>query len=287
MTHENEIPQEKNLERWNALAKAHFRQASNDAAAYYHLREFRKGKSSLYPIELSELPDLADKRLLHLQCHFGMDTISLARMGAEVVGVDFSENAIEIARDLATEVGVEAQFVHADVLKLQEIMGEDKESFDFVFTSHGVLCWLSDLRPWGQTISYFLKPGGQFYVLDSHPFSHVFDNELDVMDFKVAIPYFAKGKPIRFEGPGSYNDKDPEHPSVGVGVSYEWFHTVSDIIMALINADLSIDFFHEHPTAVWKAFAYAKENENGAFEIDQDGLNIPLSFSILATKRDS
>lgn len=273
----------RNQERWNLLAEAHIKAAQAGTARYYDLDALRDGTASLFPVDLEELPDLTGKRILHLQCHFGMDTISLARMGTGAVGVDFSEKAISSAKMLAEELEVNASFVQCNLYDLPQIMAEDKESFDFVYTSHGVICWLSDIKAWGEIIAYFLKPGGEVYVRDGHPFASVFDNELDTMELKPALPYFTKGKPFRFEDEGSYID-EPNQPSVGVTVSYEWFHTLSDIVMSLINAGLNIEFLHEHPTSSWKAFAYAKEVENGEWEIDQNGVNIPLTFSILAKK---
>lgn len=276
---------EANNERWELLADVHVKAAEAGTAGYYDLKAFKDGKSSLFPIELAELPDLKGKRVLHLQCHFGMDSISLARMGAEVVGIDFSANAIEAANKLAQELGANATFIHSDVYKLKETMLEEAKSFDFVFTSHGVLCWLSDIKAWGQIIAHFLKPGGHFYVIDSHPFSFIFDNEPETMDFKMAHPYFNKGKAFRFESEGSYIDEDiVNNPSIGTTVSYEWNHTLSEIVMALIDAGLTIDFLHEHAESSWKVFSYAKQVENGNWIVDQNGLNIPLSFSILASK---
>ncbi len=285
MKDKNSKYSEKNNERWDILAKMHSGAAEKGTAKYYDLEALRDGKTSLFPVEIAELPDLKDKRVLHLQCHFGMDTISLARMGAEVVGVDYSEKAIAIANTLAEELEANATFIHSDIYKLPDLMVDEKESFDFVFTSHGVLCWLSDIAAWGRIIEYFLKPGGQFYVRDHHPFVAVFDNEQTTMDFKVSIPYFNKGKPFRYESEGSYIDEDfLDNPSFVATVSYEWFHTLSDIVMALINAGLTIEFLHEHPTVSWKAFSYTRELENGEWEIDKNDLNMPLTFSILARK---
>lgn len=274
-----------NKERWELLAEIHVKAAEAGTAGYYDLEGFRAGETSLFPIELAELPDLKGKRLLHLQCHFGMDSISLARMGAEVVGVDFSANAIAAATKLAQELKVNATFVESDIYKLVDTMPEDKESFDFIFTSIGVLCWLHDIKVWGQIIAHFLKPGGQFYVIDSHPICHMFDNEQETMDFKMVLPYFSDGKPVRWESEGSYIDEDViNNPSIGTTVSYEWNHTLSDIVMALIDAGLTIEFLHEHRESSWKSFSYAKQIDNGTFVVDHDGLNIPLSFSILAKK---
>ena len=140
-----------------------------------------------------------------------------------------------------------------DIYTLIDTMPDDKQSFDFVFTSVGVLCWLYDIKEWGKIISYFLKPGGQFYVIDSHPMCHMFDNEQETMDFKMVPPYFNDGEPVRWESEGSYIDEDIiNNPSIGTTVSYEWNHTLSEIVMALIDAGLTIEFLHEHPESSYK-----------------------------------
>ncbi|MFV2015630.1 MAG: class I SAM-dependent methyltransferase [Candidatus Heimdallarchaeota archaeon] len=280
-----EDPTAKNNERWDLLADIHVKAAEDGTAGIYDLKALRAGESSLFPIERSELPDLNGKRVLHLQCHFGMDSVSIARTGAEVVGVDFSANAIVAASKIARELKVNASFIQCDIYKLIDTIPDEMETFDFVFTSHGALCWLSDIKAWGQIIAFFLKPGGQFYVIDSHPFSYIFDNEEETMDFKLRTPYFNDGKAFRYESEGSYIDENiTNNPSIAKTVSYEWYHTLSEIVMALIDAGLSIEFLHEHAEASWQAFKYAKRVENDLWVIDQDGLNIHLSFSILAKK---
>ena len=269
-----------NRSRWNKLAEQHFQ------IDYYGLEAFRRGKSSLLPIEMGEIPDIAGKKVLHLQCHFGMDTLSLARMGAEATGMDYSEKAIELANQLKEEVGVDATFVCCDIYDLPEVLADQKESFDFVFTSHGILVWLSDLAAWGNLITYFLKPGGQFYIIDGHPFSHVFDNEEYVTNFNVITSYFNK-KVLKYDVAGSYVDipLDSDNEEQEVMVSYEWDHTLSEIVMALINAGLTIEVLHEHSETSWRAYPFMKEKKNGMWEFGDDKPSIPVLFSILATKR--
>src|SRR5512136_2825848 len=133
---------------------------------FYDVAGFKAGKNSLKSVELAEVGDVGGKRLLHLQCHFGMDTLSWARLGARVTGVDYAPQAIDLARELAREAGLEADFICASIYDLPERL---TGTFDIVFTSYGVLCWLPDLPAWGRVIAHFLRPGGIFYIADGHP----------------------------------------------------------------------------------------------------------------------
>ena len=130
------------------------------------MESFKKGKSSLNFIELDGLGDVSGKTLLHLQCHFGMDSLSWSRLGAKVTGIDLSNTAIEKARELNTELGLDAEFICSNVYDLKEML--DKK-YDIVFTSYGTIGWLPDLGKWGDIISHFLNPGGIFYIADVHP----------------------------------------------------------------------------------------------------------------------
>lgn len=258
-----------NMERWNILAKAHY------GSEYYGVKEFLEGKSSLFPIEEKELPDITGKSLLHLQCHFGMDTLSLARKGAVVTGVDYSEEAIQLAKKLSEEAKIPGKFIHSDIYKLDEKL--DKQ-FDVVFTSYGVLCWLPNIVKWAEVISKFLKPGGIFYIVDGHPFKGIFDNEGNQTKLEVKYPYFTDDV-MKFEVEGSYAQIESD----GKYTSYEWFHSLSSIVNSLINAGLNIKFLNEHKEASWKVFPFMKENEKGLWELEKP-LNLPVTFSILADK---
>ena len=143
----------------------------------YDVEGFKKGRCTLSSIELEELDTVSRKSLLHLQCHFGMDTLSWARLGAKVTGVDFSNEAISLARPLSEESGIKAKFICSDMYELPDVLNE---KFDIVLTSAGVLCWLPDLKLWAEIISHFLKPRGTFYIFEVHPFSHIFNNSAGV-----------------------------------------------------------------------------------------------------------
>jgi len=258
-----------NLELWNELTPIH---AQSD---FYDVEGFKKGRCTLKSIELEELGDVSEKSLLHLQCHFGLDTLSWARLGAKVTGVDFSDEAITLARSLSEETGIKADFICSDIYKLPDVLDE---KFDIVFTSRGVLTWLPDLKKWAQIINQFLKPDGILYIFEFHPFSCVFDDSSDVTELKVRYSYFHASEPVRWEAEGDYTDKDAEvsHPS------YEWTYSLSDIINALIGVSLKIEFLHEFPVCFYQATPIMEFDEAGWWRIKGD--NVPLTFSLKATK---
>ena len=263
-----------NKEMWDKLAKIHHK------SEFYDVEGFLKGKQTLDPIELEELPDLSGKTLLHLMCHFGMDTLSLARLGAEVTGVDFSLEAIELARDLSKTTKIDAKFVCSNVY---DVHGNLNGKFDVVFTSAGVIMWLPDLKEWAKIIAHYLKPGGFFYIREFHPFGYVFDDEEDVTELRVRYSYFQGKEPMKFEAEGTYADKDAK---TGEIPSFEWNHPISRIINVLIEAGLTIDFFHEFPVTTYKALPFMTEREPSRWVLPDNEDKIPLMFSIKATKRD-
>ena len=244
---------------------------------FYDVAGFKSGKSSLKSIELEELGDVSGKSLLHLQCHFGLDTLSWARLGAKVTGIDFSDKAIDLARSLSKELSIEASFVQSDIYALPNVLDSQ---FDIVFTSYGVLCWLPDLRRWGEIITHFLKPGGTtFYMVADHPLANIFESAEDSSELKIAYSYFHTPEPTEWgPGGGSYAEPDAKVSSS----SYEWAHSLSDVINALISAGLRIEFTHEFPVCTWQRFASMKQDEDEWWRLEGD--NIPLTYSLRATK---
>ncbi|HET8632370.1 MAG TPA: class I SAM-dependent methyltransferase [Thermomicrobiales bacterium] len=260
-----------NRERWNELTPIHAR------SAYYGVDAFKAGASTLRSIERAEVGDVAGKSLLHLQCHFGLDTLSWARLGATVTGVDFSEEAIALARALSAETGVPATFVRSDIYALPEAL---TGAFDTVFTSYGVLCWLPDLPAWARVIAHFLKPGGVFYIVDGHPFADVFYNEADATELRVAYSYFHAPEPMKWEAAGSYAD----HDAVVTRPSYEWTHSLGDIVDALTGAGLRIVFLHEFPVCSWARFPFMEEGADGWWRLPAGLPALPLTFSLRAER---
>lgn len=262
---------EANLKLWNDWTEIHEKSASYDLAA------FRAGRSSLHSLELEELGDVRGKSLLHLQCHFGKDSLSWARMGASVTGVDWSEKAIKLARSLSAELGIPAAFICSDIY---ELSGALSGQFDIIFTSYGVLGWLANIERWGQIVGRFLKPGGTFYIVEFHPFAWIFDDSSEAQELKVLYPYFHFDEPLKFETQGSYADRNADYHAV----EYAWNHSISDVINSLISAGLRVEFLHEFPFSVIKSFPFMQKGDDGWWRLEGQSKVIPLMFSLKATK---
>ena len=251
---------------WNGWTAIHTR------SAFYDVDAFRRGRSTLNAMELDELGPVAGKSMLHLQCHFGMDTLSWARLGARVTGVDLSDAAIAQARALAEETGIAAEFVAANVYDVPRAIGRE---FDIVFTSYGVLAWLPDLPRWGEIIARALRPGGTFYIVEFHPFAGVLGDD----GATLAHPYFHSAEPLRVQASGSY--ADPAAPFIHP--SYEWTHSLADVVNALIAAGLTIEHLHEFLYSPYNCFPFVEEREPGTWVV-KGGRMLPLVFSVRATK---
>jgi SAM-dependent methyltransferase len=249
---------------------------------FYDVEGWKAGRRPLRDFVLDEVGDVAGKDLLHLQCHFGLDTLSWARRGARVTGADFSERAIALARSLAAETGLDARFVQSDVLELDRALDGD---FEVVFTSFGVLWWLPDLTRWARVVARFVRPGGMFYLAELHPFAQVLD-DWGVTEPRLRYPYFPSPEPLAFPTQGSYADPDAK---VEQPVEYGWPHSIGEIVTVLAEAGLRIEFLHELPFTVFQAVPFMVESE------DRDGPRswrlpepwdgkLPLIFSLKATK---
>lgn len=258
---------EANKNLWNKRVTVH------KDSEFYDLKSFKEGKSSLKKIELEEVGDVKGKSILHLQCHFGMDSLSWQRLGAEVTGVDFSEEAIKLAKDLNKEHDLNAEFTCSDIYSLDEKLNE---KFDIVFTSYGTIGWLHDLNKWGKVISHFLKPGGFFYIIEFQNVLWMFDDEFDHLKYS----YFKTDEPIVEEQKGSYADRSAE-----INLKeYGWNHPLSDVINALTSNGLKIKFVHEFPFSTYNIFPEMIEDENGFYRFKKMKDIIPLMFSIKAIK---
>lgn len=266
-------PIEQNRARWDEVVDIHVK------SDFYRVGEFKRGETSLDPLVLSEIGDVAGLKLLHLQCHFGLDTLSLARLGARATGLDFSPKAIAAARELAGETGIEARFVEGRVEQAPEIAGTD---FDMVFTSWGVLVWLPDITAWAQTIARCLKPGGRFYIAEGHPIIWTLeDTKARYLDnLHVVRSYFLEG-PQHWDDPRDYAD-----PSVSLShhVSNEWQHTLGEVVTALAQAGLRIDFLHEHDRLVWPGIPGMERTGPDFFEAPKGAPRLPVAYSISARK---
>jgi len=264
-----------NKEMWEAYVDIH------ETSEFYDLKGFLEGKQALNPIEIEEIGDVKGKSLLHLQCHFGLDTLSWARLGASVTGVDFSEKAITLANRISKDTGIEGRFIQANIYDIPKVLSED-DQFDIVFTSGGAIVWLPDLEEWAKIIARHLKPGGFFYIREGHPFAYVFDDEPDEPILKVRYPYFQGKEPLRFQTDASYASAEGE--KMEEKTAYEWNHSLSKIINALIGVGLRIEYLHEFPYAAWKALPFMIEEEHEKWILPEFKDSIPLSFSIKASK---
>lgn len=265
-----------NRELWDEWAAIH---ATSD---FYDLDSFRQGGVRLRPYEIEEIGPVDGKSLLHVQCHFGIDTISWARLGARVTGVDFSPVAIALARSLADELGfAEARFVQSSLDELPDALDEE---FDVVYTSNGVLGWLPDIRRWAAVVARFVKPGGIFYITEIHPVAQAFENEgVSPGELVLRYPYWEHRAPLRFETHGSYAD-----PTAHVETPYEhgWDHGLGEIVTALVDAGLEIRMLREYPFVNWKLDFLEQQPDRTWRMPATAGGELPLFFSILATKRE-
>ncbi|KQP01542.1 class I SAM-dependent methyltransferase [Leifsonia sp. Leaf264] len=267
-----------NRANWNERVPVHL------ASGFYDSAPLRAGGSVLDPIvaaEIAELfPDGLDgKRVLHLQCHFGSDSLSLVNLGATVVGLDFSRPAVQEARRMAAELGLadRARFIEANLYDARHILPEP-ESFDLVFTTWGTIGWLPDVAEWARIVSWFVKPGGRFYFADGHPTAFVFDGDsaADGMP-SFAYPYVSD-EPDIIDDPGDYADEDAVLENAR---TWEWMHPLGEVMAALRDSGLRIDMFREHLQVPWRMFPVLVEKESGMFGwTDQQWL--PLAYSLVA-----
>ena len=251
----------------------------------YDLSPQRAGRGRLDAVMEAEIGQVAGRRVLHLQCHLGDDSIALAQRGAaEVVGVDFSPAAIAAATALAAECGAaQARFVLADVLEAPAAMPAEAGRFDLVFTSWGTICWLPDIAAWARTVAFFLKPGGVFHFADAHPVARAFDAPGTTQDPEgrpgCAIPYFDRA-PQHFDDPADYMDAEAR---LANSRTVEWMHTLGDILGALRAAGLRLDWLHEHPRLVWQMFPNLVRDADGMWTWP-DRPWLPLAVSLRMTR---
>lgn len=258
-----------NRRSWNNRVDSHLK------AAFYNLDGFLKGESSLNDIELNLLGNLQGKSILHLQCHFGQDTISLSKLGAEVTGVDLSDMAIENAKRIAKETNSDAEFICCDIYDLPHHL--DKR-FDIVFTSYGTIGWLPDLNKWAKIVAQFLKPGGQFIFVEFHPVVWMFDHDFE----KIGYNYFNSEAIIETQS-GTYADKNAEIIQENV----MWNHGISEVINSLIKNGLEINSLDEFDYSPYNCFNKTIEIEPRKYRIEHLENKIPMVYSIKATKKNN
>jgi SAM-dependent methyltransferase len=269
---------------WRAANRANWdeRVAIHLGAECYELDSLRAGHGRLNPIEEAELGPVAGLRVLHLQCHFGRDSLILAQRDARVVGLDFSGPAIAVARDLSAELGLagRTRFVESDLYDAPTAIPEPG-SFDLVFVTWGAINWLSNIQRWAEIVARFLKPGGALYLAEGHPVALVLDDAApghgDMPGWYA--PYFL-GEPLVFDNPCDYADDTARLRNAR---TYEWIHPLGEIVTALLAAGLTLRWLHEHDAVPWRMFKALVKDASGMYRWP-DRPWLPLAFSLRAER---
>lgn len=266
MTEDFEYYFETNKHTWNTKAAVHAK--SN----FYDIKSFVAGNSSLNIYELDALKNVQGKTLLHLQCHFGQDTLSWSRLGAKCTGVDISENAVLLGQKLNEDLNLNARFICCNVLDTSQFIDEQ---YDIVFTSYGTIGWLPDLNPWAKVIFERLKSGGVFYIVDFHPIAWMFDYSNGNKKMKYG---YNQKEAIYDEYEGTYADES----SKIISKEYGWNHGLGEIATALTDAGLHLEYLKEHDASPYNIFPGLIKQKNGLYATE-DRL-FPLIFELKVTK---
>lgn len=256
-----------NKAQWDERTRVHVQ------SSFYDMDTFLAGRSSLMPIELELLGDVSGLSVLHLQCHFGQDSLSLARMGAQVTGLDLSDEAIAQARKINEQMGLQARFVAGNVLDMDKYLAG--ETFDLIFCSYGVVGWLPELGHWGQLIAQHLKPGGRFILVEFHPAVWMFDDDFT----HIAYSYFNR-QAIYEEAVGTYTDGG-EALKVN---SISWNHSLDEVLGALLKAGLRITDFREYDYSPYNCFSKTTPAPGGNFYLAGMEGKLPLVYAVCCEK---
>lgn len=256
-----------NQKLWDKKTDAHIK------SDFYDMKSFMAGKTSLRKIELEELPDLNGKSLLHMQCHFGQDTLSLERMGAQCTAIDLSPLAIQRAEEIRDSLNLKSTFKCCNVYDIDHHIDAQ---FDIVFTSYGTIIWLPDLYKWAEQIEKRLKPGGLFFMTEFHPVLQM----LDWVDNKIAYRYFNNDGPYEEYEEGTYADSNAEIKMT----EYFWQHSMSEIIQALIDKGLRIELFKEYDYSPYDIFKGAIKRADQEYVFKHNNIDIPHIYTLKARK---
>lgn len=258
-----------NRASWNNRTESHLK------SEFYDLDGFLKGKTSLNDIEINLLGEIKGKKILHLQCHFGQDSISLSRLGAHVTGVDFSDKAIESAKQIAKKTQSDTTFICCDIYDLPDHLDE---TFDVVFTSYGVIGWLPDMEKWAKIVSTFLKPNGQFIFVEFHPVVWMFNDNFDEINYS----YFNSGAIVETET-GTYADKN-----ANITQDYVmWNHGLGEVLNSLIKNGLEINSMDEFDYSPYDCFDKTIQIGPKKYRIEHLDNKIPMVYAIKAIKKRS
>lgn len=255
-----------NRRTWNLKTPVHIQ------SKFYDVPGFKLGRSSLKDIELREVGDVEGKSLLHLQCHFGLDTLSWARLGADVTGVDISDASIDYAKSLAKDLEMNARFIRANVYDILSII---ENRFDIVYASYGALNWLDDLKKWAEIVTALLKPGGAIHLVEFHPFVFTMGDKFNIED-----SYFNNAGPVESTASSTYTGGSTDHPHSNI----EWNHSVGEVVNSLISSGLTLKYLNEFPYQVYNCFPHMEEIEDGKWVFEEIGPRIPYMYSLKAVK---
>jgi len=257
-----------NRANWDARVPIHA------SSRFYDLPGFIAGRSELREFELAEVGDVTGRTLLHLQCHIGLDTLSWARRGAVVTGLDFSAPALETARSVAEQIGAsDARFVESDVYEAAAAL--EARTYDIVYTGLGALCWLPDIERWAETAASLVAPGGFLYLAEFHPFCDILADDGKAVE----LDYFSTEPRVWDEG-FTYTDGEPQAEHT---VSVDWQHGIGDVVSALIAAGLRIELLHEHDYTLFPRFPHLLVH-NSRYRLPPGEPRIPMIYSIRAAK---
>ena len=264
-----------NLDNWEARVPIHTGERG------YDLRRFVDDPMALSDVVAFDAPhlgDLSGRRVLHLQCHIGTDTLSLARLGGDVTGVDFSPSALAAARELARRAGPPVRYVQSVV---DDVPARLPETFDLLYTGVGALNWLPSVRRWAATVSTMLSPGGRLFLRESHPILNALDDERDDRLLVVEHPYFETPGPTRWETPVSYTGSDER---MAQPVTYEWNHGLGEVVQAVLDAGLRLIRIEEHRELEWRFLDWMVPTERGGYVLPERPERLPLMYTVEAIK---
>ena len=279
MSNENtnhEEAYELNRLNWDERVDSHF----NSPMYQAHIEDLKKGKHCMDPVLVERMGDVTGKKLIHLQCHMGMETLAWAQLGAESTGIDFSQPAIDRGRLLSAELNIPAEFICTDLYSTPDHV--EANSFDIAFVSVGAILWLPDINEWASVVSKVLKPGGKLFMDEVHPLNHVLEQHDTEPILYAKYPYLHDA-PLVFDEQGSYTDESAifEHTK-----TLSWTHSISAVINALISNGLTIRAMHETAKCVWKRYESMTEVNPSHFELpDPYTGKLPMLYTLIAEKQ--
>jgi SAM-dependent methyltransferase len=264
---------ETNLSNWESRVPIHLTSRDYDVES---LIDGRRRLSDVVAFDAPFLGDLTGLDVVHLQCHIGTDTLSLARLGGRVTGLDFSQSALEGARELAARAGVEITFVESELYAAADALGA--ENFDLVYTGVGALNWLPDVRGWASVVARLLRPGGRLYIREGHPMLFAFE-----ADFELKYPYFESGGAVRLETETTYTG---DAQRVAQPVTYEWNHGLGETVQALLDAGMTLTRLADHDFCEWQAMPEMVLADDGRWRLPDRPERLPLMYTIEAYRAD-